>query len=198
MKQHNNHNNIKTNYEKYSAIELLELSQNGDQNAFAELYNRYSLSVYQHAYLFYQDYDQAQDITQELFTKLWSKRDRVQVKSNFPAYIHRVVRHMILNKLAHQKIVQKFYDSVQQDPEPTGNSIDDYISEKELIEILNKKINKLPKKMREIFILSREEQKSHEEISKILNISKKTVRQQIYNALTILKKSFKHLRFFLF
>ncbi len=185
-------------YDKYTDIELIELSRNGDQQAFALLYERYRSITYKHAYLFYQDYDKAQDVTQDVFTKLWNKRESLHITSNFSAYLHRMVRHIILNQLAHQKIAQKFHDYTEWHQSEQRNDVDEYIIEKELAEILHHKIDKLPKKMKEVFLLSREEQKSHQEISEQLNITPKTVRQQIYNALLILKSNLKYIFILLF
>jgi RNA polymerase sigma-70 factor (ECF subfamily) len=70
--------------------------------------------------------------------------------------------------------------------------------EKELSEILRDKIAHLPRKMRQVFSLSRDEQLSHQEISERLNISTKTVRQQIYNALLNLKSNLKYVFLFFF
>ncbi|ERJ58774.1 RNA polymerase sigma factor [Sphingobacterium paucimobilis] len=184
--------------DKYTDIELIELSKNGDQQAFAILYERYRIIAYKHAYLFYQDYDKAQDVTQDVFTKLWNKRETLHITSNFSAYLHRMVRHIILNQLDHQKIAQKFYDYTEAQQTTPRNDVDEYIIEKELTAILYNKIDKLPKKMKEVFLLSREEQKSHQEISEQLNITTKTVRQQIYNALLILKSNLKYIFILLF
>lgn len=180
-----------------SDIELIELSKNGDEQSFSLLYDRYKMITYKHAYLFYQDYDAAQDVTQDVFMKLWAQRERIKITTDFAAYLHIMVRHHILNQLAHQKVVQKFQDFIEHRPS-LNNDVDEYILGKELKGIIDEKINKLPKKMKQVFLLSREDHLSHQEISEQLKISTKTVRQQIYNALLLIKSNLKYMLVILF
>lgn len=179
-------------YSEYTDIILLGLSKNDDQEAFATLYERHKEAVFKHAYLFHQDYDKAQDVMQEVFVKLWEKRDTIVVASNFSAYLHAMVRRFNLNQIAHQEVVRKFEDYTAWQQYDSSNAVEDYITTKELTEILEERVAQLPYKMRQVFSLSREEQLSHQEISDLLHISKKTVRQQIYNALLNLKKNIKY------
>lgn len=185
-------------YTDHTDIALVKLTKEGDHKAFTELYERYRLQVYKHAFLFHQDYDKAQDVMQEVFVKLWQKKENIEIKSNFAGYIQSIVRHIILNQIAHQKIAQKHYDYTEWNQVNQSNAVEDYIIEKELTEILQSKIDKLPRKMKEIFILSRQEQLSHQEISDQLKISTKTVRQQIYNALLNLKSNLKYILIYYF
>ncbi|WET68718.1 RNA polymerase sigma-70 factor [Sphingobacterium sp.] len=186
------------NYQAISDIELLHLAAQDDQTAFAELFSRYKVSIFQHAFLFYQDYDKAQDVVQELFLKLWQKRTEINVQSSLKGYIHKATRHLILNQLAHVEVVEKF-NSYYLDAHPEGvNEVEEKLQEKELLEILQQKIDSMPRKMQKIFKMSREEELSHKEISEKLNIAPKTVRQQIYNALLLLKSNLKYLFLFFF
>lgn len=179
-------------YSEYTDIILLGLSKSNDQEAFAVLYERHKEAVFKHAYLFHQDYDKAQDVMQEIFIKLWEKRADIQVTSNFTAYLHSMVRRFNLNAIAHQEVERKFESYVVWQNNDSNNSVDDYLVTKELTQIIDAKIAQLPEKMRRIFTLSRDEQLSHQEISDLLQINKKTVRQQIYNALLNLKKNVKY------
>lgn len=180
-------------YSEHTDLYLLELSKNGDEKAFSELYERHRKPVFQHAFLFFQDYDKAQDVMQEVFIKLWEKRESIQVNSSFKAYLHSMVRRINLNQIAHAGVARKYQDFVINSDDHSTNTVTDYIIAKELTEIIDEKIASLPQKMREVFKLSREEQLSHQEISDQLNISTKTVRQQIYNALLNLKSNLKYI-----
>ncbi|MDR2274967.1 MAG: RNA polymerase sigma-70 factor [Sphingobacterium sp.] len=185
-------------YQAISDIELLHLSAKDDQAAFAELFNRYKVSIFQHAFLFYQDYDKAQDVVQELFLKLWQKRSEIKVQSSLKSYIHKATRHLILNQLAHGEVVERFNSYYLHTHSDGTNEVEEKLQEKELLEILQQKVELMPKKMQKIFKMSREEELSHKEISEKLNIAPKTVRQQIYNALLILKNNLKYLFLFFF
>lgn len=187
-----------TVYSTYTDFILLGLSKNDDQEAFATLYDRYKDAVYKHAYLFHQDYDKAQDVMQEVFVKLWEKRAKIKIKTSLSAYLHTMVRRINLNQIAHQEVARKFEDYTAFHYSDSSNSVEDYVITKELSDIIEEKIAALPRKMREVFTMSREEQLSHQEISERLNITTKTVRQQIYNALLNLKSNLKYaLLFFL-
>lgn len=186
------------NYDTYDDFELFQLTQSGDDRAFSCLYDRYKSVVYQHAFIFYQNHDRAQDITQDVFSKLWEKRKNLVVHSSFKGYIHTVVRHTILNQISRQEVADRYIQHLPKEHITAKNDVEEYIVEKELLDILDKKIERLPKRMKEVFLLSRVEQLTHSEIGAKLNISTKTVRQQIYNALLILKSVLKYIAIIFF
>lgn len=173
-------------YKSLSDQYLVNYLKQGHTLAFAELYNRYKVPLYLHAYRMLQDEEESKDVVQELFAGLWLRRDQLMISKTFDAYLYGAVRNKILNYISHQKVVGKYIDSLNLHIEKSAPTGDELLIEKELSELFAREIAQLPKKMREIFELSRNGGLSHKQIAHELMISDKTVKKQINNALKIL------------
>lgn len=174
-------------YKTLSDKELVDLMKSGDHVAFTEIYNRYWGLMYVHALKMLSDEDEAKDIIQDLFITVWSKRSNLDLNTNLSGYLYISTRHKILNKIRQRKTSDNFINALALYINDSENSIIDDIREKELTIIINKEIEKLPLKMRRIFEMSRKQYLSHKEIAEELDISDKTVKKQINNAIKILK-----------
>ncbi len=174
-------------YDEQSDQHLLSLVGENDERAFAALYQRYKGVLYLHACRLLEDEDEAKDALQELFTKLWIKRHELELRSSLSSYLYAVLRNQILDTFAHKKVEEKYIDSLQQFLEEGECVTDDYIREKELTALIEKEVALLPKKMRTVFEMSRKVHLSYKEIAFELDISDKTVKKQMNNALRILR-----------
>jgi RNA polymerase sigma-70 factor (family 1) len=167
--------------------ELIVRLREGSEVAYTVIYNRYKGLLYQHAYKRLRNQEAADDIIQELFTTLWVKRDKIAINTSLTAYLYTAVRNRIIDYVSHLKVETKYINSLQNFIDE-GTAITDYrVRLKLLEELIKKEIAALPPKMREIFELSRKEHLSHREISEKLDISEKTVKNQVNNALKILR-----------
>lgn len=175
-------------YSTYTDQELVALLQNDDQAAFAMIYQRYYRLLYIHALKKLADEDEAKDIIQELFTTLWTKRATILQDTNFAAFLYTAVRNRVLDYFTHQKVAEKYISSLQDFIDTDPVAADDRVNEKELLEFIQAEIQSLPPKMREIFLLSREQNLSHKEIAARLGISEQTVSKQVSNALKMLRE----------
>ena len=173
-------------FSKHTDQELSSLLREGDQLAFAFIYNKFKASLYLHALRTIKDGDQARDIVQEVFTNLWDKRSSF-APSSIDNYLYGAVRNRVFNAIAHQNITDRYAKSIQRFLEKGEFFPDNLIREKELTQIIEREIAALPKKMREVFLLSRNTELSHREIGKLLGISETTVKKQVSNAVRILR-----------
>ncbi|WP_343671094.1 RNA polymerase sigma-70 factor [Chitinophaga sp.] len=167
--------------------QLLQLLAAGSQASYTVIYARYSEILFRHAYNMLEDRAEAEDVIQEVFLVLWTKRADVAGAKSLSAYLYTSVRNRILNHLTHQKVVDKYLDSIRNYMETGGYNADELLREKELAAVIEKEIGAMPPKMREIFLMSRDQQLSHKSIGELLNISDKTVKQQVYKAVKQLK-----------
>jgi RNA polymerase sigma-70 factor, ECF subfamily len=174
-------------YSAHTDQELLMLLKEGSQAAFAEIYNRYKSPMLLHAYRMIQDGEEAKDLVQEMFAVIWAKREELHVTSSLDGYIYKALKNRILNYAAHQKVIAKYTDSLNTYFEQGSPASDDRMIEAELIAMIEKEIASLPKKMREVFELHRNEGLSYKQIAEKLNISDHTVKSQLQNATKILK-----------
>jgi len=174
-------------YSKFCDLELQHLLVLGDTCAFTEIYDRYKGVLYQHALNMLKDRDEAKDVLQELFANLWANRESIQIKSNLSGYLYVGVRNRVVNLIAHKQVQAQYISSLG-DFINKGEFITDYrVRERQLAELIEKEIDSLPAKMREVFQLSKISNLSHKEIAEELSVSEQTVRTQVRNALRILR-----------
>ncbi len=131
------------------------------------------------------DTEAAEEIVQELFSDMWIKTDLLKIKTSIKSYLFGAVRNACLNHIKHQKVEQKYVDrtrfTAQQD------DATDFLELDELREKIAAALDKIPEKCREIFELNRFEGKRYKEIAEELNLSLKTVENQMGKALKIMR-----------
>jgi RNA polymerase sigma-70 factor, ECF subfamily len=168
--------------------ELVHLLNQGNVEAFKQLYGRYWGVLYRHAARVLQDDIEAEDMIQDLFTRLWEKRAELQIQQSFSAYIYAATRNRVLDLFAHKKVRLQYLDHLKNNATTdTAPLPEQALRDKELAAKIEEEVAALPPKMREVFQLSRKNELSYAQISEQLNISDNTVKKQISNALRILR-----------
>ncbi|MFD2744319.1 MULTISPECIES: RNA polymerase sigma factor [Sphingobacterium] len=175
-------------YSEYEDLALISLLATGDKNAFAEIFERYNTVLFGHVYNKLRNREEARDVVQEVFVKLWEKRESLNITTNFSGYLFTMARNSVFKLLEHKTVINNFADSYNQF-RVLGESVTDHLArERQLAALIDKEIASLPPKMREIFELSRKQHLSHREIATMLNISELTVKDQVKKALRQLRK----------
>ena len=174
-------------YSSLKDSELLDFIKSGDEKAFAEIYERYWMIMFQHVLKMLGDKDEAKDLVQELFTGLWIKAENIETGTNISGYLYVSARNKVINLIRHNQIKRDYLSSLSIFAADPQNTTLEQLTAKYLSIAVEKEIRSLPCKMREIFELSRKRYLTHKEIAQELNISDKTVKKQINNALKILK-----------
>lgn len=175
------------NYSSHNDRQLLILIQSGDDSAFAELYERYWELIFRHILKMLRDKDDTKDLTQEIFTGLWIKSADIDPDTNIAGYLYVSARNKVINMIRHNRVKHDYLSSLSRFVLESDPSIFEQLDEKELLSAIEKEIQNLPDKMREVFELSRKKYLSHKEIALELHISDKTVKKQISNAIRILR-----------
>lgn len=174
-------------YSNLSDVELVDLLKSGNQLAYTEIFERYTRVLLRHAFRLLSDHEEAHDVVQDVFLQLWQKREELSFKTSLSAYLYASVRNRIFNLLSHQKVILRYAESISSFMVEGYNIIEDQIREKELALIIEKEVDALPPKMREVFLLNKREELNYREISERLNITSETAKQQVYKAMKILK-----------
>jgi RNA polymerase sigma-70 factor (family 1) len=174
-------------YQKYTDQELFDLLQSGDEVAYATIYDRHVFTLLNHAYNKTRNREEARDTVQEVFTRLWARRQHIQITTNLAGFLYTSVHHIVIDQFVHSKVKDKHFASILSFAEQSYEATDHRARENQLAAIIEKEIAGLPPKMREIFELSRKHHLSHKEIAERLNISDQTVSKQVSNALKILR-----------
>lgn len=155
--------------------------------AFTEIYDRYFWLLHAHAYKWMRNREETKDIIHELFLALWEKRETLSFEPSLLSYLSAAVRNRIFNLLSHKRIESEYITSLDSFINEGTCPTDHLVREKQLTEIIEHEIAGMPYKMREVFELSRKENRSHKEIACQLNISELTVRKHVQHALKILR-----------
>ena len=181
----------------YDERTLTHLLQQGDEEAFEMLYNRYWENLLTVAYHRTGSMETAKELVQDVFTNLWRRRNHLNIKTTFAAYIFSAMKYTILDHIRSQMVKEKYAEAIKKTELRTENTTLDFIAYRELNSILEKEINKLPEKCRMVFRLSRVEHYSTKEIAEKLQISPKTVENQLTKALKVLRANMQEFTTFL-
>ncbi|HMJ48172.1 MAG TPA: sigma-70 family RNA polymerase sigma factor [Ferruginibacter sp.] len=164
-------------YAGYTDNELTTLIHNGDEPAFAELYNRYWQELYDTAYRRLQNREQVKDIIQDIFVRLWIRRAELQIE-NPQAYLHTAVRFQVFKYVERESTHQSSFEPFESIAY-SSFSADEKILQQELLDLVQAYIESLPGKRKQIFLMHIKENLSTKEIADRLNISQKTVQNQL-------------------
>lgn len=174
-------------YNALSDKELVGLLQTSDYTAFTEIYNRFAGILFVFIRKRVGDKDDAKDIVQELFTELWIKRETIEVKGELTSYLYVAIRHKMINYIQRNVTQKKYIDAIENFTGQETVMTDHLVREKQLAALIEQQIDQLPKKMREVFLLSRNANLTYSEIAEELNLSKQTIRSHAKNAIKILR-----------
>ena len=161
----------------------------GDKEAFNFIFRNYYRGLVLFAMDFVRDQDKAEEIVEGVFIKLWEDRDKIVVHTSLKSYLLRSVQNKCLDIIKHEKIREKYSTSLLGNP--SGREDENGFISYELKEKIEITVNSLPGKTKEIFKMSRFENKKYREIAEALNISVKTVEASMGKALAILRKELK-------
>jgi len=178
---------------KLTDQELVALLKAGDRGAFAEVYKRYWPLMYNHALRMLKDEDDARDVVQELFTTLWLKSRSIISDTNIAGYLYTATKNKVLDLIAQKRVRINYIESLALYMEVQSNQILETITEKEMMLALEKEIQKLPPKMKQIFEMRTKQHLTYREIANELTISDKTVKKQINNAINIIRPKLHYL-----
>ena len=184
-----------SNITDLSDCELLQSIKLDDKASFEQIYKKYWSKLYIYAFNVLKEREICEDIIEEIFIDLWTKRNDIKI-TDLNSYLYQSVRFQIFNHFRKSKykkqLLMKFDALVEQ------YEIDELFEQKELQDEINDIISKLPEQRRRIFQMSRRDGLSNKEISENLNISLQTVRNQISTSLKFIRKSLKNIYMILF
>lgn len=179
--------------EKSSSDELLfNLMKKGDLDAFNILFERYWKRLYATVYSLCSDHETCSEIIHDIYLNLWLKREKLQI-GNFKGYITASARYQVYRHLKNvTKSSLEYRDDLEFVNQVAVNEGESNIHYRELERKVEEELEELPKRCKEIFTLSRKEQLTNDEIAKRLDISKRTVENQLTYALRHLRVSLRH------
>ena len=157
-----------------------------DRTAFEDLFKSHFVYLCNFAFQYVADMDTAKDITQKIFVNLWENRDKIKPEQSIKSYLFTSVKNRCLNHIRdHKKYRSRILDIDIHDLDLACEN--DHLAVEELQHKIDKALLQLPEKCREVFKLSRYQDKKYKEIAEILDISVKTVEAHMSRALRSLR-----------
>lgn len=174
--------------------ELWNKIKKGDERAFSSLFYRYSGKMYRNAYFFLKDTTTSEQVVHDVFMGIWNGRLNLEIHC-FKAYLTSATRYQVYKHIKERKATRiDFIDNIEDLNFLSQAVYNDGLSNMGLTEIeldIKSSLDSLPKRCREIFLMSRWQSLSNQEIATQFGISKRTVENQITNALKHLRSSIK-------
>ena len=181
---------------------LIEATKNGDETAFAEIVGRYRNPITNYLYRFLNDYEEAVDLAQETFVRVYFAIERYHTDYAFSTYIYRIATNLAISEIRKRKrrTILSLTGLFQTDAEDTTEFQppdkrplpDDDLMEDEQARVVAKAISALPPKYRVPIILRDIEGKTYDEIAGILELGLGTTKSRISRARGLLKEKLKH------
>ena len=165
---------------------LILLLKNDDRDAFTELYNQYWKRVYNFCRLYLSNSQDAEEVVQEVFVKLWDLRHAINEDQSFDGFLFIITRNFIFNQHRRQ-VNEETYRKTVLDALNVYDNPEQELEANDLNAYIDQLINLMPPRRREIFVLSRYQNLSYKEIAAQLHIAEKTVEHQISEALRFLR-----------
>ena len=188
--------------EKPSDHQLIEATKNGDENAFAEIVARYRNPLTNYLFRFLNDYEEAVDLAQETFVRVYFAIDRYHTQYAFSTYVYRIATNLAISEIRRRKrrrlmsltgLFQADEDSeVEFQPADKAALQDTQIVDDERDRTIARAIAALPEKYRVPIILRDIEGKSYDEVAEIMGLGLGTTKSRISRGRGLLREKLEH------
>lgn len=152
----------------------------GNHQAFRMFYDYYYLKVYRFVRYYLYDPNDCEMVVSDIFCLVWEKRGLLENVENMEAYLYQICRHESFHYLKKKKSEELVsIDEMSMDLPSFSDSIEDEITESEMMQVYQLAVNKLPKRCKTVFQMVREQKLSHKEVSEIMGITPGTIEVQM-------------------
>jgi RNA polymerase sigma-70 factor, ECF subfamily len=171
-----------------SNTELVKLLKKGDMAAFDAIYNKYCHKLHEFVFMYLKQEEDAEEIVQEVFIKIWESRGKIDIYASFESFLFTIAYNAtmsLLRKRVSETRSREYLKSLQHID--IADQVIDEIQFKELNHKVQSLLEQLTPRQKEIYLLSREEELTHDEIAQKLNISKSTVNNHLVSTIKYLR-----------
>ena len=166
--------------------QVLQRLKNGDEGAFDTVFWSYNSHVFHFIDSLLYDKTLAEDFTQNVFLKIWERRESINPEDSFESYLFTIARNMVYKESEKRLLSERFLEYIGNQQDFDGQ-LEAKIDAESLREYVDELVEQMPPSRRNIYYLSRKQHLTNKEIAKQLSISEKTVETQLYRALQYLR-----------
>ncbi len=166
--------------------QVLQRLKNGDEGAFDTVFWSYNSHVFHFIDSLLYDKTLAEDFTQNVFLKIWERRESIDPEDSFESYLFTIARNMVYKESEKRLLSERFLEYIGNQQDFDGQ-LEAKIDAESLREYVDELVEQMPPSRRNIYYLSRKQHLTNKEIAKQLSISEKTVETQLYRALQYLR-----------
>ena len=162
--------------------------QEGDEEAFEALFRHYYEELCHFVESQVGSAEVAEDLVQNIFLSLWRRREDWEPKTTLRAYLFGAARNESIKYRKHQQVRSRWKQEEKEKETPERSDPEDDLKSRELRRTIRKWVDKLPERRRQVYLLSRQHGLTYKEIARVMDISPKTVDNQMVEALKFLRK----------
>ncbi|HEY0757326.1 MAG TPA: sigma-70 family RNA polymerase sigma factor [Ktedonobacteraceae bacterium] len=172
-------------------LQLISASKNGDQDAFSLLVQRYQRQVFNLIFRMLQDYEEANEVTQEAFLAAWQGLPAFRGEARFSTWLYRIAYNCALKQLETRKRDKALQMALQAEQalelkgEDPKSSLLETLDKQEMIQ---EQLSKLPPKYRVVLILRHLQDMTYEEMAEVLTMPVGTIKTHLFRARNLLKE----------
>jgi RNA polymerase sigma-70 factor (family 1) len=174
-------------YQHLTDEQLLHMLKKDSKTAFEEIYRRYWEQMSLYVLKVIHSPEDARDIVQDVFVSIWKRKDELRICQSLKSYLLKSVLNLSLRYIERHHRRQDFLKSLAAYCSELDVSTTGKLEFQELVSKLHGVVARLPAKMQEVYVLSRDENLSHKEIARRLGIAETTVKKQVTNALKVIR-----------
>jgi len=173
----------------FTETELCHRLKSGDYNAFNQIYQQYSAGLLQYGYNKLRNREDARDLLNDVFSKIWEIRATLEINLTLKSYLFTCARNLIFKQYKKEQRHDDYMVTLLEHVKMEYNHTDYPIREKQFRDQIEEEITKLTPRIKEVFELSRNKKLTHSEIAEALGITEGTVSRHISDAIKTLKQS---------
>ncbi len=168
-------------------IELVERLQKGDVEAFDLIYVKYSEKLYSFGLKYLRSTDEAEELVQSVFLKVWENHKKLKKESSFKSFLFTISYNDICKLFRKRNYRQKFIDDTLYENSQSSTEIEEGVDYQSVLDEVQKIVEKLPERQKTIFLKSRQQGKSTKEIAEEVGLAPGTVDNYISQSLNFIR-----------
>jgi RNA polymerase sigma-70 factor (ECF subfamily) len=168
---------------------ILQRLQTGDEHSFNLIYQHYFSFVCSKVTRLIHSPQLAEDVTQEIFIKIWEGRSGLTEIKSFSSYLFVTARNHSINVLKSAARCEEGMGEIIRHFNTTPNPANDEVQNNEYVKFIQNKMNELPPRAREIFLLCREQSNTYGQVAAALGITRDAVKSRMMHAMKLLRRS---------